>query len=87
MNVSSSGPFKKASIFFGLIEYELNSLLGACWLLLFFTYWNNVNTTEVLEVVDVRTVAVDDLGLLRCIFLFNSYFCKRMSRILGPWDV
>ena len=29
MNVSSSGPSNKASIFLGLIEYELNSLLGA----------------------------------------------------------
>ena len=26
MNVSSSGPFNKANIFLGLIEYELNSL-------------------------------------------------------------
>ena len=29
MNVSSSGPFDKANIFLGLIEYELNSLLAA----------------------------------------------------------
>ena len=29
MNVSSSGPLNKANIFLGLIEYELNSLLGA----------------------------------------------------------
>ena len=29
MNVSSSGPCNKANIFLGLIEYELNSLLGA----------------------------------------------------------
>ena len=29
MNVSSSGPFNKANIFLGLIEYDLNSLLGA----------------------------------------------------------
>ena len=29
MNVSSSGPFNKARIFLGLIEYEPNSLLGA----------------------------------------------------------
>ena len=29
MNVSSSGPFNKANIFLGLIEYELNGLLGA----------------------------------------------------------
>ena len=29
MNVSSSGPSNKANIFLGLIEYELNSLLGA----------------------------------------------------------
>ena len=29
MNVSSSGPFNKANIFLGLIEYQLNSLLGA----------------------------------------------------------
>ena len=28
MNVSSSGPYGKANIFLGLIEYELNSLLG-----------------------------------------------------------
>ena len=27
--VSSSGPFNKANIFLGLIEYELNSLLAA----------------------------------------------------------
>ena len=33
MNVSSSGPFNKANIFLGLIEYELNSLLGACCVL------------------------------------------------------
>ena len=29
MNVSSPGPYNKANIFLGLIEYELNSLLGA----------------------------------------------------------
>ena len=29
MDVSSSGPSNKANIFLGLIEYELNSLLGA----------------------------------------------------------
>ena len=29
MNVSSSGAYNKANIFLGLIEYELNSLLGA----------------------------------------------------------
>ena len=29
MNVSSSGPCDKANIFLGLIEYELNSLIGA----------------------------------------------------------
>ena len=29
MNVSSSGPYHKANIFLGLIEHELNSLLGA----------------------------------------------------------
>ena len=29
MNVSSSVPYDKANIFLGLIEYELNSLLGA----------------------------------------------------------
>ena len=29
MNVSSSGPSDKANIFSGLIEYELNSILGA----------------------------------------------------------
>ena len=29
MNVSSSGASNKANIFLGLIEYELNSLLGA----------------------------------------------------------
>ena len=29
MNVSSSGPSNEANIFLGLIEYELNSLLGA----------------------------------------------------------
>ena len=29
MNVSSSGACNKANIFLGLIEYELNSLLGA----------------------------------------------------------
>ena len=29
MNVSSSGPSNKVNIFLGLIEYELNSLLGA----------------------------------------------------------
>ena len=29
MNVSSSGPYQKANIFLGLIEHELNSLLGA----------------------------------------------------------
>ena len=29
MNVSSPGLYNKASIFLGLIEYELNSLLGA----------------------------------------------------------
>ena len=29
MNVSSSGSYNEANIFFGLIEYELNSLLGA----------------------------------------------------------
>ena len=29
MNVSSSGPFNQANIFLGLIECELNSLLGA----------------------------------------------------------
>ena len=28
MNVSSSGPYDKANIFLGLIEYELNSLHG-----------------------------------------------------------
>ena len=28
MNVSSSGACNKANIFLGLIEYELNSLLG-----------------------------------------------------------
>ena len=28
MNVSSSGPFNKGNVFLGLIEYELNSLLG-----------------------------------------------------------
>ena len=28
MNVSSSGPYNKANIFLGLIEYELNSLRG-----------------------------------------------------------
>ena len=29
MNMSSSGPFNKANIFLGLIDYELNSLLDA----------------------------------------------------------
>ena len=29
MNVSSSGACNKANIFLGLMEYELNSLLGA----------------------------------------------------------
>ena len=29
MNVLASGPSNKATIFLGLIEYELNSLLGA----------------------------------------------------------
>ena len=29
MNVSFSGAYNKANIFLGLIEYELNSLLGA----------------------------------------------------------
>ena len=29
MNVSSSGPCNNANIYLGLIEYELNSLLGA----------------------------------------------------------
>ena len=29
MNVFSSGPFNKTNIFLGLIECELNSLLGA----------------------------------------------------------
>ena len=29
MNVSSSVPFKKANIFLGLTEYELNSLRSA----------------------------------------------------------
>ena len=29
MNVSSPGLYNKANIFLGLIEYELNSLLGA----------------------------------------------------------
>ena len=29
MNVSSPRPYNKANIFLGLIEYELNSLLGA----------------------------------------------------------
>ena len=29
MNVSSSGPYNKANIFLGSIEYEMNSLLGA----------------------------------------------------------
>ena len=28
MNVSSSGPFNTANIFLGLIDYELNNLLG-----------------------------------------------------------
>ena len=27
--LASSGPYNKANIFLGLIEYELNSLLGA----------------------------------------------------------
>ena len=34
MNVSPSEPSNKANIFFGLIEYELNSLRGAKYLLL-----------------------------------------------------
>ena len=29
MNISSSGAYNKANIFLGLIEYELNSILGA----------------------------------------------------------
>ena len=29
MNVSSSGAYNKANIFLGLVEYELNSLVGA----------------------------------------------------------
>ena len=29
MNASSPGPYNKANIFLGLIEYELNSLQGA----------------------------------------------------------
>ena len=33
MNVSSSGPCNNANIYLGLIEYELNSLLGASHLI------------------------------------------------------
>ena len=33
MNASSSGPSNKANIFLGLIDYELNSLLGASHLI------------------------------------------------------
>ena len=29
MNVSSSGSYNKANIYLGVIEYEMNSLLGA----------------------------------------------------------
>ena len=29
MNVSSPGPYNTASIFLGLVEYELNSVLGS----------------------------------------------------------
>ena len=29
MNLSSSGPSNEANVFLGLIEYELNNLLGA----------------------------------------------------------
>ena len=32
MNVSSSGPFNKANVFLGLIEYEQNSQLCASYL-------------------------------------------------------
>ena len=33
MNVSSSGPFNKANTFLGLIEHELNNLLGVSHLI------------------------------------------------------
>ena len=33
MDVSSPDPYHKANAFLGLIEYELNSLLGASYLI------------------------------------------------------
>ena len=37
MNVSSSGPYYKANIFLGLIEYELNILLGTIYQFIFYS--------------------------------------------------
>ena len=61
MNVSSSGSYNRANIFLGLIEYELNSLLGALHLVDYIS----VHIRFDLERYLLNSISVDMFTLYR----------------------
>ena len=79
MDVSSSRPSNKANIFLGLIEYELNSLLGASHLVDYISvhirfdlerYLLNIN--ELQNMTDDNKSSFDHLDLCRSEDLNNQ---------------
>ena len=65
MNVSPSGQCNKTNIFFGLIEYELNSLLGASHLVDYisvhirFDLERYLLIINIIEIVSSKNVKVN----------------------------
>ena len=68
MDVSSSRPSNKANIFLGLIEYELNSLLGASHL---------VDYISVHIRFDLERYLLNVFGMKLYIFVSDTQLIKR----------
>ena len=59
MNVSSSGPYSKANIFHGLIEYELNSLLGSSHLVDYISVYIRFDLERYLLIITTKGSPTD----------------------------
>ena len=69
MDVSSSRPSNKANIFLGLIEYELNSLLGASHLVDYISVHIRFDLERYLLIIRGRPVRIQH----KQVFLLSGF--------------